>query len=233
MRKKDKKTLTVESFIATLSAPPIIPGERSEDYDELSLRTTTALKPGDPIDDFIVDGIVRDTWDIIRYHRLKNALLNRTAHEALERIILPLIINQGAPFSNSTDRGLYAVGNEWLAEELSRGWRAQDVKSRKAVCELLTGARISLDEVMAEALSMKISEIVAFDSLIETAQGRRYAALEDLDRRHSALAQKVRRVTDDLEATEVKVLDIDPTAPDDAKQRRSSSNPGRKEDKAA
>jgi len=233
MRKTNKKKPIVESFIATLSAPPIIPGESLENYDELILRTTSALKPRDPIDEILVDGIVRDTWDIIRYHRLKNALLNRTAHEALKRVILPLIINQGAPFSSSTDRVQYAVSNEWLAEEISRGWRAQDEESQRAVSELLTRAKISLDEVMAEAMSMRISEIVAFDSLIEAAYGRRYAAFQELDRRHSAFAQKVRRVTDDLEATEVQVLDIDPTASVDSKRRRSPSNPERKEDKAA
>ena len=63
-----------------------------------------------------------------------------------------------------------------------------------------------MDEVMAEALAIKIAEITAIDSLIQAAEDRRYTALQELDRRRAMFAQSTRRFVHDLEASEVKAL---------------------------
>ena len=206
---KKKKSQTLKTSPAIFGSSPIIPGESEDVYGELLLRATSALKPADIIDEMLLDDVVRGTWEIIRLRRLKNAMFNAAAHEALKRVLLPLVINQGGPFTSSTDRQFYVLGITWRAEELSEGWRAQDPEARSEVATLLKEADISLDEVMAEVLSMKIAEMSAIDSMIALAQDRRSAALVELDRRRAFFAQKVRQYTNDLEleAEAVKTLE--------------------------
>ena len=194
------------SPIAIFGPVPIIPGENPADYDEVLLRTTSALKPADIIEEMFLDDIVRATWDIIRLRRLQNGLLIARTHEGLERVLGPLVDRSEPQPKNIFEKSGRQSTTDWKAEELAARWRAQDPEVLEQVAVMLKEAGLSMNEVMAETLSLKIADINAIDSLIMTAQERRYGALRELDRRRLQFGQSVRQFTHNLEAKEVKAL---------------------------
>lgn len=204
--RKDRNKSSRVNPIAIFGSPPIIPGEDSSAYDELLLRATSALKPTDIIEEMFLNDIVRSTWDIIRLRRLQNALLNSAAHKGLMRVLEPLVERPAIPFRTLLDRIGHKQTFGWMSEELAERWRAQDPDAHKKVAALLEEAGLSMAEVMAEALSIKIADITAIDSLIFAAEERRNAALRELDRRRESFAQSARRFTHEIEATETKKL---------------------------
>jgi len=90
----------------------------------------------------------------------------------------------------------------WRAEDIAERWRAKHQDAISEVEALLTDAGISMDEVMAEALSAKMPEMATLESMLRSADERRYAALREIDRRRSALAQNARAFAHNLEVVE-------------------------------
>lgn len=188
-RKSSKHPARVNP-ISIFGSPPIIPGEDESAYDEILLRATSALKLADIIEEMLLDDIVRPTWDIIRFRRLQNALLNFAAHKALERVLEPLVKRSAFPHSTPIDREIAELTLNSEAEELALGWRAQGRDAQEEVATRLKEAKLSMDEVMAEALALRIAETTAIDSLIQAAEDRRYTALRELDRRRAMFANR-------------------------------------------
>jgi hypothetical protein len=63
---------------------------------------------------------------------------------------------------------------------------------------------------MARTLSLQLNDIERIDRMIATAEGRRNAALRELDRHRTTWGQNLRRTVQEIEEAEIKVIEATP-----------------------
>jgi hypothetical protein len=177
--------------LALFGPPPLLEGEDTAAYDELLVRISGAVKPTDIFEEIWIRDIVDLVWEAFRLRRHKANLMTAVAHKGLKEILEPLI--------GWTD-----------ARNLAEAWAARERSAIKQVDKLLASAGLTMDAVMAQALSLKLDHIERIDRMIATAEGRRNAILREVDRHRTAWGQNLRQAVQQIEAAEIKVIDAQP-----------------------
>jgi hypothetical protein len=177
--------------LALFGPPPLLEGEDTAAYDELLVRISGPVKPTDIFEEIWIRDIVDLVWEAFRLRRLKANLMTAVAHKGLTAILEPLI--------GWTD-----------ARNLAEAWAARERSAIKQVDKLLASAGLTMDAVMAQALSLKLDDIERIDRMIATAEGRRNAILREVDRHRTAWRQNLRQAVQQIEAAEIKVIDAQP-----------------------
>src|SRR3989442_952133 len=93
------------------------------------------------------------------------------------------------------------------AEELARQYARRESDADWLVDKLLVHAGMTLDTLVADALAEKLDDIERIDRLTAVAEGRRNAALREIDRRRLVLGEILRRSVQELEERERKLLE--------------------------
>jgi len=88
----------------------------------------------------------------------------------------------------------------------AKRWAARDEATMREVDALLASAGLTMDSVMAQTLRLHIDEIERIDRMVASAEARRNTALRELDRHRAELAQRLRRVTEEIEDAEFEVV---------------------------
>jgi hypothetical protein len=153
--------------------PPLIWGESAADYDEFLAHISSAVKPADSLEDIWVRDVVDLVWEVRRLRRLKATLLNAEAWKKLEESLGPLM-------------------GEDDAYDLAQSWAAGDSKAVRQVDKLIVSGALSMDAVMARTLSANLDDVERIDRMIMNMEGRRYAALREMDRHREALGEQLR-----------------------------------------
>jgi hypothetical protein len=159
--------------------PPLVAGEDPAAYEELHSRISAAVKPKDFLEEIWVRDVVDLTWDSLRMRRLKASLLTSVRGQGLEALVRPVL--------GWTD-----------AEELSKQWTARDRGAVKQVDKQLAAMGVNMDAPMAHALALRIDQFERIERMIMNAEARRNAALREVDRHRSSLAQALRQASDDV-----------------------------------
>lgn len=163
-------------------APPLIAGEAEDDYAAFAARVADAVAPADVLEEMWVRDVVDLAWEVSRLRRLKASLIRVTAWEGVEMLLRRLL-----PYKE--------------AGVLARRWSLGDGDAIAEVDGLLGAAGLNLDAVMAQTLALQLDDVERFDRLIMLAEARRAAVLYEIDRHRAALAQALRRVAHDADAT--------------------------------
>ena len=71
----------------------------------------------------------------------------------------------------------------------------------------LASAGLSVDDVMAQTVALKLEAIERMDRMLASAEGRRDAALRELTRHRETLAVAVRRATEKIDDAEFEEID--------------------------
>src|SRR5215813_9585555 len=74
--------------LAVFGPPLLLEGEDAEAYDELLARLYAAVKPVDVIDEMLIADIVALEWEVLRWRRLKRALMRDPGLEALKLFLM-------------------------------------------------------------------------------------------------------------------------------------------------
>ena len=69
---------------ALFGAPLLLENEDPAIYDSFVSGVCAALKPVDLIDEIFVDDVVRSEWEVLRWHRVKSALIKARGLAALK-----------------------------------------------------------------------------------------------------------------------------------------------------
>jgi len=179
--------------LAFLGPPPLIEGEREAAYDELLARISGALRPADILEDIWIRDVVDLVWDVFRLRRLKANLIASCTGEGV---------------ANALDR--LKTAN---ATEVVRQWTAHDEAARQTVEAALAAAGQTVEGVSARTLAVWIADLEKLERMITSAEGRRHAALRELDRHRATLAQTLRRAVADVEDAEFRVIAPEQPAP--------------------
>jgi hypothetical protein len=171
--------------------PPLFDGEDPKTYDQLYTEISTAVMPMDIIEEILVRDCVDLTFGVLRYRRHTAKLMSATAYKGLAETLTPLAGSQ--------------------AQTLAEGWAAKKSDVVEEVNKILTSAGLTMDTVMAQTFSLKLNEIERIEHLIALDEARRNAALREIDRHRQTLGQKRRRVAQELERDEPRVIENSPT----------------------
>jgi hypothetical protein len=76
--------------------------------------------------------------------------------------------------------------------------------------ELLAGANVSMDTLVADALANDLDHIERIDRLTTIAESRRNISLREIEGRRAVLGQALRRSVQEVEEGEFKVIETTP-----------------------
>jgi len=175
--------------LALFGAPPLFDAENSDAYDDMLSRVSNTVNPSNIIEEIWVRDVVDLAWETLRLRRLKAHLIDANMHRGMKVVLEPLCG--------------YAQ-----AEEISAGWARRNDSAVKEVKQLLADAGLTMNEVIAETLAVKISDIERIDRLIMNAEARRNSVMREIDRHRASLGQALRRssdVVEDAQFTEIEV----------------------------
>jgi hypothetical protein len=167
--------------------PPLLEGEDAAAYDDLLARISTVEKPANIIEDIWVRDYVDLTWEILRLRRLKAALLKATAHIGLEIVLKPLL-----------DEGIGELVEAWARGERSA---VQQVKS------ILSSAGLTMDAVIAAAMSEQIETLERIERMLAMLEARRNAILREIDRHRDTRRHTLLRPLNQLEDRQLRIAD--------------------------
>jgi hypothetical protein len=85
---------------------------------------------------------------------------------------------------------------------LGRLWRKGDQDVIERVRQELEKSNVSIENVMAETLVLKLDEVERIDHIIAQAEARRVRILREMDRHRTALATCLREATQSIEDAE-------------------------------
>jgi hypothetical protein len=147
-------------------------GEDPAAYDEFLARLSADVKPRDVIEQILVRDALDQTWEILRMRRLKAGLLTSA------------MLNQ--------------LLGKFEPAELMHQWAVRDPDAIEDVNRLLALEGLNVENVAVVALSAEIESFERIDRLIMNAEARRNAALRELERHRTTLAQDLRQASDDV-----------------------------------
>ena len=108
------------------------------------------------------------------------------------------------------------------AHKLVQGYVRREPNPMRVVNELLTDAQKSMDDFIAEELAKELDKTERIDRSIAQAEGRRNAALREIDRRRASLGERLRRSVQQIEHDELSLIET--TKPANGKTRRLTSD---------
>jgi hypothetical protein len=188
------------------------------------------VKPSDIFEEIWVRDIVDLTWEVFRLRRLKASFLTVAMSDVVRQVLLPLLSysqlqrlpdepdmsqeiteqEQGGESDaqqrqEEPDMPTFASG--WFdAKHISEGWAARDQDVIEKAKATIASAGLTLDAVMAQTLMTNIKNVDCIHRMIVTAGERRDAILREIDRHRSTLAERLRRVTEEIEDAEFRVV---------------------------
>ena len=162
----------------------LLPGENAGDFEVLRQMMVDDIRPQTNIEWLWTLDIVELSWEILRYRRLKDRVLNTHRAAAIEAI-LQRLDGEGMP---AEAMAMVQIQARRTATE----WR----DDRKAAVEIearLRRSGVDHIDINAEVFVQARGLFEMFDQLMQLAQSRRIALLREISIRRE-FASRVRRV---------------------------------------
>jgi hypothetical protein len=164
-------------YLARIEPLPLMPGERLEEYEAVRDAIIAEIQPQRTIEWLWVSDLVELSWEILRYRRLRQKLLETSRELAirasLEKIELSGIDEDGQLAARQHIKKNAAT---WRSDPLS----AIEIERR------LLAHEIDIDAVNIEVIVQSRQLYLLFDTLLNTAQNRRIVLLREIEGRRLA-----------------------------------------------
>jgi hypothetical protein len=178
-------SLTVPDELIPFSEPSsLLPGERPHDFEVLQQMMVDDIKPQTNIEWLWTLDLVELSWEILRYRRLKNRILEAYRVAAIEAILRRLdgeeMPAEAMPMVQTQAR---RTANEWRDDREA----AIEIEAR------LHRSGFDDIDINAEVFAQARELFAMFDELMQSAQSRRIGLLREISVRRE-FAIRVRRV---------------------------------------
>ena len=179
-----------------LGSSPLLTGEDPEQYSRLLQTLHDAVQPGDIFEQVWAREIADLMWEAWRYRGLLVRLMHVTEQKALERVLQGLVDNPvGLESGFRTKSDLlawqYMLGEKGKVAEVNR---------------LLESANLTWDDVKAEALALRITEVEQINRMIMAAEARRNVSLREIERHRAGFGQTLRTAARQIEDADYRVI---------------------------
>jgi hypothetical protein len=174
--------LDARGWPAGIAPAPLLPGEDGTEYAKLTARFLEVAKPRDFIEEILARDAIDLSWETLRLRRLKAGLLRVACGDGVR-----------------STHGKLGPRQPPSSYEFAAKWMSGDTKARRRLDELLKMAGLTMEDVVAEALSIKIDTVERIDRMLASAEARRNNALREIDRHRSALGAALRQAIDEVQ----------------------------------
>lgn len=175
------REVVVRSFDDFLGPAPLLEGEDRADYIGLLEEVRRQVTPKDAIEQIYVRDIVDLTWELMRYRRIKVALLHTGQLRAIQQLS-----------STNHWRGLNADAR-WSVNAAVKTSFADGVKE-------LAKHGVTLQDINAHAFAAERDTLLRLDQNMMQIEARRNFALREIERRRSFLGRRLGAVINEVEA---------------------------------
>jgi len=172
----------LETLNDYLPPAPLIEGDNPADYEAFQALCLAAIRPKDAIEHIWLRDFIDYSWEILRFRRMRAALIGSSRKEAVERLL-----------KEHLPDGIFARD---AAINLAQGWSASSEDHVSEVEELFKEHGLGPENIIAEAISIKIEDLERIEKLIAAYDHRRDKAIRELEKRRDALATRAREFTD-------------------------------------
>jgi hypothetical protein len=173
-RKKKGKTETAAPSVPgrvrrlVLFGPPLLlEGEDAAAYDQLLARIWEAVKPVDIIDEMFIADVVSSEWEVLRWRRLKWALMQATGIEALQCFLVEQLESNYALHEEHFKHYLVGILQNELpvdqadsAEMLAAECAPNDAEANDRLDKVLSSIGLETNAVLDDARANKAKELV-------------------------------------------------------------------------
>ncbi len=171
--------------VLNLAPQPVLPGESEEDFLALAAQVFASAEPKNGIEEILIRDIIDQTWEIQRLRRAKAGLLKLAWSDGLNHVLYDI------GYEDDDDRN-------FLSENCMSGQKRAIQRVHKA----LSAAGLSLSEVTAKTLEIKLDSIERLDSMLASAEARRNNSLREIDRHRGAFGARMRAGIEEVEDAE-------------------------------
>jgi hypothetical protein len=163
-----------------LGPAPVLEGEDQDGYIGLLEEVRRQVTPKDAIERIYARDIVDLTWDLMRYRRIKVALLHKGQVRAIHQL---------------------ASSNNWPGLDADAKWsiNAAIKTSFADGMKELAKYGVTLQDINAHAFSIEREPLLLLDQYMMQIEGRRTFALREIDRRRAALGRQLISVIKEVE----------------------------------
>ena len=173
---------------------PLLAGEDFLKYDQLLQGIADHVQPADIFERIWTRELADLIWEKFRWRGLMVNLIIATEQEALQCVLRPLF-------------GGFRLDQ---ADALAWRYRMKEPGAVEEVQRLLEKAGLTWDAVKAEALSLRIDDVERFNHMIVSAEKRRDATLQEIERRRATFGQKLPRAVKQVEGADYRLLEEKP-----------------------
>jgi hypothetical protein len=172
--------------------PPLLKTEDPEKYKQWVESLARTIQPTDLMECVLLKDYVELEWDVVRYRRMRTALIEGTAREAFKSL-LRSVLNRGDHTEEELEQHAARYARD-LAPQIRGEWLSPEVSS------LVAG--ISADMVVAEAHALRTKELATLDKMLASAERRRNAALQEIEKRRAQRGRRLREASQRILETE-------------------------------
>ena len=164
-----------------LPESPMLITESRDDFNRICAALNNEIKPRGIIQQMYVADIAALTWDILRAHRWKAAIINSEFLPALASLLERLLHEPGYTPEFYT-REAEKLAKEWFTER----------SAKKRVSELLRKFQLDESAIEAEAFRMSAPDLEMLDRMLASYKSRRSKALRNIAECDVIFAQRLR-----------------------------------------
>jgi len=180
-----------------LGDPPLVCGEKREDYDSLFTQLVLNIVPGDIIEWIWAKDVLDLVWEAKRLRTLKAAIIRTETYSSSEKIF-------GEVFGGF--RTNYFEAKE-TARELAIGWTEKDTKKTRERKSQLAEAGYDINTVTSDALIRNLPAIACIEKMIASCDKRRDDILREIERSRENLAKRIKEQAQQL----IEDIEVEPT----------------------
>ena len=173
---------------------PLLSHEDPQPYWALLRLFAQEIKPGDTIEWLWLKDILDQSWEIIRLHLIKAALIDVGKRAAIAEIFAPGWDYTGPVFYRARDEAL-KLADEWF-----------NTKSRSETESRLQKYGLDADSITAVSFSMQASKLEAVERMLAELEFRRNNTLREYEARRERLGRMLRQASDTIINAESSVL---------------------------
>jgi hypothetical protein len=187
-----------------LGKPPLLANEDPNQYDAVLAALAREVKPNGVTECLLVKDIADLTWEILRYRRIKAAIVNGQFKSALASHLKPAVerdlkaARQGSSYAAKcrAERETPALARD-ESNKLASDYLA-DTEIREQMDANLNIRGLDTDTMIAEAFVASIDHMEALDRMLGSAEARCNNALREIERRRYALGRALRQSSDQI-----------------------------------
>ena len=164
----------VRFHAALTTAPALLPGEDPEHYQSIRDAVIREIEPQTPIEWLFVGDLVELSWEVLRYRRLRQKVLDASRELAIQAILERIDLT-------GIEENSLSLARQHIKQNVA-AWRT-DVETEIEIESRLVAHRVDTESINLEAFSQGQELYLLFDTLLSSAQSRRILLLREIENR--------------------------------------------------